>query len=221
MKELNIIFLGAPGSGKGTRASAMSEILNIPQVATGDIFRENLKNGTELGNKAKAYMDKGELVPDELTASMVKDRLQKDDCKKGFILDGFPRTLPQADLLEKMLKEMNRSITNVIYIDVSEDLILERLTGRMICTKCQTPYHVKYNPPAKANVCDKCGAPLYVRDDDNPETIKKRLAVFEKTTKPLVDFYKNQGKLFTLSGDADVSNIKEYVKGVCAELKFI
>ena len=190
MKKPNIIMLGAPGSGKGTRAVALCEVLSIVQVATGDLFRNNIKEGTPLGKLAKSYIDKGELVPDEVTASMVKDRLSKPDVQNGFILDGFPRTLKQAEMLDTILDEIGEKISYVIYLNVPSEEIVRRISGRMICSKCQAPYHKEFNPPKQEGVCDKCGGSLYTRDDDKPETVKNRLAVFESTTLPLVDFYR-------------------------------
>ena len=204
MKKANLIMLGAPGSGKGTRAVALCEVLNVVQVATGDLFRNNIKGGTELGNLAKSYIDKGELVPDEVTASMVKDRLQQPDCQNGFILDGFPRTIKQADMLEKILSDIGQEISYVLYLDVSDEEILKRISGRLICEKCQAPYHKIFSPSKVEGVCDKCGGKLYQRDDDKPETVKKRLEVFRKNTFPLVDYYEKKGILVKL--DAEMSN---------------
>lgn len=184
MKKANLIMLGAPGSGKGTRAVAICEVLGIVQVATGDLFRNNLKNGTPLGKLAKSYMDKGELVPDDVTAAMVKDRLMQPDTEKGFVLDGFPRTIKQAEMLDKMLAEMGREIAAVVYLDVPDEEIVKRISGRMVCEKCQAPYHKVFTPPKVEGVCDKCGGKLYTRDDDKPETVKKRLDVFRSTTLP-------------------------------------
>ena len=191
-------MLGAPGSGKGTRANVLCGLLKIPQISTGDIFRENLKNNTELGKIAKGYMESGGLVPDEITVAMVAERLEKDDVKNGFILDGFPRTVKQAEELEKMLGQKGEKLTSVIFINVSDDVIMERLSGRRICGKCQAPYHTSFSPPKNAETCDKCGEPLTVREDDKPETVKKRLEVFASTTLPLVEFYKLRGLLIDL-----------------------
>lgn len=209
-------MLGAPGSGKGTRAVAVCEVLNIVQVSTGDLFRFNLKNGTPLGKLAESYMNKGELVPDDLTAAMVKERLQQPDTKNGFVLDGFPRNVAQAKMLDKMLDQMGEKIAAVIYLDVPEDEIIKRISGRLICRKCQASYHKSYSPPKEENVCDKCGGELYVRDDDKPETVKKRLEVFQKNTFPLVEYYKKEGLLVTLppelSAKGAVEDMRELAK---------
>lgn len=218
MKKANLIMLGAPGSGKGTRAVALCEVLNVIQVATGDLFRNNIKAGTELGKLAKSYIDKGELVPDEVTASMVKDRLQQPDVKNGFILDGFPRTIKQAEMLENILKELGEKITAVIYLDVSDEEIIKRISGRVICEKCQAPYHKEYSPSKVDGVCDKCGGTLYTRDDDKPETVRNRLDVFRKNTFPLVDFYKNKGLLTTLPPELSEAGAVEDMRKVSKDL---
>ncbi|MBO5254447.1 MAG: adenylate kinase [Opitutales bacterium] len=213
MKKANLIMLGAPGSGKGTRAVALCEVLNVVQVATGDLFRNNIKSGTELGKLAKSYIDKGELVPDEVTASMVKDRLQQPDTEKGFILDGFPRTIKQAEMLENILKELNEEITAVIYLDVADEEIVKRISGRVICEKCQAPYHKEFSPSKVEGICDKCGGKLYTRDDDKPETVINRLEVFRKNTFPLVDFYEKKGLVVRipaeLSKEGAVSDMRK------------
>ena len=169
MKKANLIMLGAPGSGKGTRAVALCEVLGIVQVSTGDLFRNNIKEGTELGRLAKSYINKGELVPDGVTAAMVKDRLSKPDTAGGFILDGFPRTLAQAEMLDKILAELGQEISYALYLDVPDAEIVRRISGRMICSDCQAPYHREFNPPKSEGVCDKCGGKLFTRDDDKPE----------------------------------------------------
>jgi len=206
-------MLGAPGSGKGTRAVALCEVLNVVQVATGDLFRNNIKGGTELGKLAKSYIDKGELVPDEVTASMVKDRLQQPDTQKGFILDGFPRTIKQAEMLESILKELGEEITAVIFLDVPDAEIVKRISGRVICEKCQAPYHKEYSPSKVEGVCDKCGGKLYTRDDDKPETVLNRLEVFRKNTFPLVEFYEKKGLIVRippeLSAEGAVSDMRK------------
>lgn len=213
MKKANLIMLGAPGSGKGTRAVALCEVLNVVQVATGDLFRNNIKSGTELGKLAKSYIDKGELVPDEVTASMVKDRLQQPDTEKGFILDGFPRTIKQAEMLENILKELNEEITAVMYLDVADEEIVKRISGRVICEKCQAPYHKEFSPSKVEGICDKCGGKLYTRDDDKPETVINRLEVFRKNTFPLVDFYEKKGLIVRipaeLSKEGAVSDMRK------------
>ena len=213
MKKANLIMLGAPGSGKGTRAVALCEVLNVVQVATGDLFRNNIKGGSELGKLAKSYIDKGELVPDEVTANMVKDRLQQPDTEKGFILDGFPRTIKQAEILENILKELGEEITAVIFLDVPDQEIVKRISGRVICEKCQAPYHKEYSPSKVEGVCDKCGGKLYTRDDDKPETVLNRLEVFRKNTFPLVEFYEKKGLIVRippeLSSEGAVSDMRK------------
>lgn len=221
MKKANLIMLGAPGSGKGTRAVALCEVLGIVQVATGDLFRHNLKNETELGKLAKSYMDKGELVPDDVTASMVKDRLMQPDTEKGFVLDGFPRTLKQAEMLEDILKEMNREITAVIYLDVPDEEIVKRISGRMVCEKCQAPYHKEYTPPKTEGVCDKCGGNLYTRDDDKPETVQKRLDVYRSTTLPLVDFFGKKDLVVKIPPELSSAGAVADMTDLCKQLGLI
>ncbi len=221
MKNANLIMLGAPGSGKGTRAVAICEVLNIVQVATGDLFRHNMKNNTELGKLAESYMDKGELVPDDVTAAMVKDRLQNPDTEKGFVLDGFPRTLKQAEMLESILKEMNREITAVVYLEVADEEIVKRISGRMVCEKCQAPYHKEYTPPKQEGVCDKCGGTLYTRDDDKPETVQKRLDVFRSTTLPLVDFYDKKGLIVKIPPELSSAGAVADMRELCKKLGLI
>ncbi len=221
MKKANLIMLGAPGSGKGTRAVAICEVLGIVQVATGDLFRNNIKNDTELGKLAQSYMNKGELVPDDVTAAMVKDRLSNPDTKKGFVLDGFPRTLKQAEILDGILKEMNREITAVIYLDVSDEEIVKRISGRMVCEKCQAPYHKEFTPPKQEGVCDKCGGKLYTRDDDKPETVRKRLDVFRTTTFPLVDFYGQKGLVVKIPPELSEAGAVADMRELCKKLELI
>ena len=214
-------MLGAPGSGKGTRAVAICEVLGIVQVATGDLFRHNLKNDTELGKLAKSYMDKGELVPDDVTAAMVKDRLMQADTEKGFVLDGFPRTLKQAEMLDDILKEMNREITAVVYLDVADEEIVKRISGRMVCEKCQAPYHKEYTPPKTEGVCDKCGGALYTRDDDKPETVQKRLNVYRTTTLPLVDFYEKKNLIVKIAPELSSAGAVADMRELCKEIGLI
>ncbi len=206
---LNLVLLGGPGSGKGTQADQLKTNLELPHIATGDIFRENLKNQTDLGKLAKAYMDRGDLVPDDVTESMVKDRLDRPDTEKGFIMDGFPRTIGQAEALTEMLVALNRRIDAVLHIRVSDEEIVSRLSGRLICRNCQTPYHCKFNPPTQEGICDACGGELYQRDDDNPATIRTRLKTYHGQTAPLIDYYKKAGLLIEINGEGDVAAVTE------------
>lgn len=198
---MNLIFLGAPGVGKGTYTSRIKDKYGLVHISTGDLFRENMKNNTPLGIEAKGYIEKGQLVPDEVTINMLKDRLKKDDTKNGFILDGFPRTIPQADALGKFAK-----IDKVINFVADEDVIIRRLSGRRICRKCQAIYHVDNIPTKVEGVCDKCGGEVYQRDDDKPEAIKERLKVYEKQTAPLIDYYKEKGMLAVIDASVDINN---------------
>ncbi len=197
---MRLIILGAPGAGKGTQAAILSEKLNIPHISTGDIFRNSIRMGTELGKEAKEYIDKGLLVPDELTIQIVKERLNKDDCRKGFILDGFPRTIPQAEYLEKALEEMGVSLDVVLNIHVPDEEIVKRLSGRRVCPNCGASYHVLYNPPEVEGICDSCSHKVVQREDDKEETVKNRLKTYHDQTEPLIDFYRNKGKLVTVVG---------------------
>lgn len=199
--------MGLPGAGKGTQAEKIVEKYNIPHISTGDMFRAAIKDGTELGLKAKSFMDKGELVPDEVTIGIVRDRLSKDDCKKGFLLDGFPRTVPQAEALEAMLTELDKLIDYVINIDVNQEILLERLTGRRICKNCGSTYHLVFNPPREENTCDKCGGELYQRADDNAETVGTRLQVNIEQSKPLLDFYEEKGYLRNIDGQQEINKV--------------
>jgi adenylate kinase len=207
--SLDLVLLGGPGSGKGTQAEQLTKRLNLPHIATGDLFRENLKHQTELGRLAKTYMDRGELVPDDVTESMVQERLARPDTADGFILDGFPRTLPQAEALTEMLTEMQRRLAGVLYINVSDEEIVRRLSGRLICRNCQTPYHLDFKPPAQPGRCDACGGELYQRDDDNPDTVRARLKTFHGQTAPLVDYYQAAGLLIEIDGEGDVAGVTE------------
>lgn len=209
--NVDIVLFGAPGSGKGTQAEQICKQFDLKHVATGDLFRENLKNETDLGKLAKTYMDKGELVPDDVTAAMLKDRLQKPDAKSGIILDGFPRTLPQAEALKGIMDDLGRSINGVLYIKVSDEELVSRLAGRWICRSCQTPFHTKFNPPTQEGVCDACGGELYQRDDDKPETVRARLKTFHNQTAPLIDYYTNAGLLTEIGGEGEVSAVSERV----------
>ena len=197
---MKIIMVGAPGAGKGTQAKRIAEKYGIPHVSTGDIFRANLKEGTELGLKAKVFMDKGALVPDEITIGMLMDRIHQPDCKDGYVLDGFPRNIPQAEALTKALSEANESMDAVVDVDVPDENIMDRMSGRRTCRKCGEGYHTKYNPPKVDGICDVCGGELYIRDDDKPETVKKRLTVYHDQTQPLIDYYTKQGILKSVNG---------------------
>lgn len=204
---MNIIMLGAPGAGKGTQAKMIAGKYDIPHISTGDIFRSNIKNGTELGKKAKEYMDQGLLVPDELTCDLVVDRIVADDCKKGFILDGFPRTIPQAEALDAALLKMGAAIDFAINVNVPDNTIVERMSGRRACVSCGATYHVLFAPPKQEGVCDVCGQPLDIREDDRPETVQKRLDVYHAQTQPLIDFYGRQGIVRTIDGTLPMDKV--------------
>ena len=204
---MRIIMLGAPGAGKGTQAKLISERYGIPHISTGDIFRSNIKNGTELGKKAKTYMDQGQLVPDELTCDLVVDRIAQDDAKDGYVLDGFPRTIPQAEALKHALEGRGESVDFAIDVDVPDENIIKRMSGRRACVSCGATYHVVYNPPKKEGVCDVCGSGLILRDDDKPETVKKRLDVYHSQTQPLIDYYQKDGVLKEVDGTREIDTI--------------
>lgn len=207
-KPLYIIMLGAPGAGKGTQARLLSEALAVPQVSSGDIFRENLKNATPLGLLAKQYMESGALVPDDVTINMVMERLGRPDCTKGAVLDGFPRTLAQADALSMALREQGLAIGLVPLLEVSDEAVINRLAGRRVCRDCQAMYHVEFAPPAVEGKCDKCGGELYRRADDEPETVRNRLFVYYKQTAPLIGFYYAHGVLVSLNGDRPIEQVQ-------------
>ena len=211
--------MGLPGAGKGTQAEQIVEQYGIPHISTGDMFRAAMKEGTELGLKAKSFMDKGELVPDEVTIGIVRERLNKQDCENGFLLDGFPRTVAQAEALETITKELNKQIDYVINIDVDQSILMERLTGRRICKDCGATYHLVFNPPAKEGVCDKCGGELYQRADDNAETVSTRLSVNVKQSQPLLDFYQEKGYLRNINGNQDINIVFEDVRQLLAGVK--
>ena len=204
---MKIVMLGAPGAGKGTQAKMIAERYGIPHVSTGDIFRANIKNGTELGREAKAYMDKGELVPDELTVRILLDRVAQDDCKNGYVLDGFPRTIPQAETLKKELDRLGESIDFAIDVDVPDENIVKRMGGRRACVNCGATYHIEHVPPKKEGICDVCGSELILRDDDKPETVQNRLNVYHSQTQPLIDFYTAEGVLKTVDGTQDMKDV--------------
>ncbi|GBE01582.1 adenylate kinase [bacterium BMS3Bbin06] len=215
---MRIVLLGAPGAGKGTQAKKLIDKYGIPQISTGDILRKAVADGTPLGTEAKSYMNKGELVPDSVVIGLVKERLQQDDCKKGFILDGFPRNTAQAETLDRVLGEMGVPLQIALSVDVDPDVLMKRLTGRRTCRQCGQMYNIYFSPPAKEGICDKCGGELYHRDDDKEETIRKRLEVYENQTAPLIEYYKNKGILKSVNG---VGNIEEIFANVCAILDSI
>ena len=204
---MKIIMLGAPGAGKGTQAKMIAEKYGVPHVSTGDIFRANIKEGTELGKEAKQYMDQGLLVPDELTVKILLDRVAKDDCKNGYVLDGFPRTIPQAEVLDKALNELGDKIDYAIDVDVPDENIVKRMGGRRARLTCGATYHIEHVPPKKEGICDKCGSELVLRDDDKPETVKNRLSVYHEQTQPLIDFYTEKGVLRTVDGTQDMKDV--------------
>ncbi|WNS80736.1 adenylate kinase [Domibacillus sp. DTU_2020_1001157_1_SI_ALB_TIR_016] len=216
---MNLVLMGLPGAGKGTQAEKIVEKYGVPHISTGDMFRAAMKDETELGLKAKSFMDKGELVPDEVTIGIVNERLAKADCEKGFLLDGFPRTVAQAEALEDILFGLNRKIDYVINVEVDQDILMARLTGRRICKACGATYHLEFNPPAKEDTCDRCGGELYQRADDNAETVQNRLDVNVKQTAPLLAFYSEKGYLKNINGQQDINvvfeNIDELLKGLC------
>lgn len=204
---MKIIMLGAPGAGKGTQAKMIAEQYGIPHISTGDIFRANIKNGTELGMEAKKYMDQGLLVPDELTVKILLDRVAQDDCKDGYVLDGFPRTIPQAKVLDKALTELGDKIDYAINVDVPDENIVRRMGGRRACLSCGATYHIEHVPPKKEGICDTCGQELVLRDDDKPETVQNRLNVYHEQTQPLIEFYQAKGVLKTVDGTVDMKDV--------------
>ena len=214
---MKIIMLGAPGAGKGTQAKKIAEKYDIPHISTGDIFRANIKEGTELGKKAKTYMDQGLLVPDELVVDLVVDRLQKDDCKKGYILDGFPRTIPQAESLTEALNKIHEKMDFAIDVEVPDENIVTRMGGRRACVGCGATYHIVFNPTKKEGICDTCGEALILRDDDKPETVQKRLDVYHAQTQPLIDYYKNSGILKEVDGTMDMEDVFKAIVQILGE----
>ncbi|MBQ1526892.1 MAG: adenylate kinase [Lachnospiraceae bacterium] len=219
---MKIIMLGAPGAGKGTQAKRIAEQYGIPHVSTGDIFRANIKEQTPLGMEAKSYMDRGELVPDELTVKILLDRVAKDDCKNGYVLDGYPRTIPQAEVLDKAIEETkdpsaigaDEKIDFAINVDVPDENIINRMSGRRACLKCGATYHIQYMPPKTEGICDKCQSELVIRDDDKPETVRNRLSVYHEQTAPLIDYYSNKGILRTVDGTKDVDEVFSDIKNI-------
>lgn len=211
---MQVIFMGLPGAGKGTQAEKIVEEFGIPHISTGDIFRAAMAEGTPLGLKAKEYVDKGQLVPDDVTIGIVRERLSQPDTAKGFLLDGFPRTVPQAEALDKALSEMGRNIDVVIHLNVNRESLLERLTGRRICRSCGSTYHVLFNPPKEEGKCDKCGGELYQRADDSVDTVATRLDVNIKQQEPLLHFYEAKGLLRTVDGEAEINEVFEQISGI-------
>ncbi|MFZ7104431.1 MAG: adenylate kinase [Peptococcaceae bacterium] len=204
---MRILLMGPPGAGKGTQAEKLTAELNIPHISTGDMFRKAIKEGTELGVRAKSFMDQGKLVPDEVTIGIVKERLSEADCRNGFLLDGFPRTVPQADALDEILKQLNMNLEAVVNMKVSRDELIERLTGRRVCKACGATYHVMFNPPEKENVCNKCGGDLYQRNDDKVETVQNRLDVYEEQTAPLINYYQQKRLLKEINGAQSMEDV--------------
>ena len=205
-------MFGPPGAGKGTQASFLSGELNIPHISTGDILRENVKNGTALGKLAKSYMDKGELVPDKILIDIIKERLQKPDTRKGFILDGFPRTIPQAEALDVILEDINKRLDIVINVDVGAVALIRRLSGRWSCKSCGAPYNLQTKPPKVEGICDVCGGELYQRDDDKETAIKNRIAVYKKQTEPVLDYYKKKGLLANIDGEREIEEVTSDIR---------
>ena len=214
---MKIVMLGAPGAGKGTQAIKIADKYDIPHISTGDIFRANIKGGTELGQKAKSYIDKGELVPDEVTIGMLLDRIAQDDCKNGYVLDGFPRTIPQAESLTEALKSQGDQIDFALNIDVPDEAIIQRMSGRRACPKCGATYHIVYAAPKTENICDKCGTELIIRSDDKPETVKDRLNVYHQQTEPLIAYYKAAGVLREVDGTQELPKVFEDVVAILSE----
>jgi len=215
---MNLILLGPPGAGKGTQAKIIMDKYGIPQISTGDMLREAVAKGTELGKKAKEYMTQGKLVPDEIVIGMVKERLKQKDCEKGFILDGFPRTLAQAEALDRIMGEMGKKIDAVINVNVPEEEVVRRIAYRRTCRNCGAIYHLIYNPPKKPGICDKCGGELYQREDDKEETVRERYRVYKKNTEPLIEYYKKKGILFDVDGTKDIEGVKREILDILSKL---
>ncbi len=214
--NMKIVMLGAPGAGKGTQARMISEKFGIPQISTGDIFRANIRDNTELGQRAKSYMDQGLLVPDQVTCDLVVDRISKDDCAEGYILDGFPRTIPQAEALTKALEKTGSRIDFAIDVEVPDDHIVERMSGRRACPQCGETFHILYRKPVKDGICDHCGNELILRDDDHPDTVQKRLDVYHSQTQPLIEYYREQGVLHSIDGTREMDTV---FADICAVLE--
>ena len=214
---MKIIMLGAPGAGKGTQAKMIADKYSVPHVSTGDIFRANIKNGTELGMEAKKYMDQGLLVPDELTVKILLDRVAQDDCKNGYVLDGFPRTIPQAEVLDNELTKLDETIDFAIDVNVPDENIINRMSGRRACLACGATYHIAHVPPKQEGICDRCGKELVLRDDDKPETVKNRLEIYHEQTQPLIDFYTKKGVLKTVDGTVPMNEVFEAIVAILGE----
>ncbi len=216
---MKLLIMGPPGAGKGTQAGKIVAEYQIPHISTGDMFRHAIKEGTALGKKAKKYLDQGLLVPDEVTNGIVRERLSKDDCTKGFLLDGYPRTVSQAVSLDEMLFDLSMKVDVVLNIAVSNTILFKRLTGRRICKTCGVTYHISFNPPKKEGVCDECGGELFQRKDDNAETVENRLAVYNNQTKPLLDYYSAKGNLYTIDGEQDIDEVFNEINQILGRLK--
>lgn len=214
---MKVVMLGAPGAGKGTQAKKIAAKYSIPHISTGDIFRANIKNGTELGKKAKTYMDQGLLVPDELVVDLVVDRVNQEDCANGYVLDGFPRTIPQAEALTKALAGQGQKLDYAIDVDVPDENIVRRMGGRRACIGCGATYHLEYAPPKQEGICDTCGGELILRDDDKPETVTKRLGVYHEQTQPLIDYYTNAGILKRVDGTVDIDEVFQAITEILGE----
>jgi adenylate kinase len=219
MSEINLILFGPPGAGKGTQADRLQADFQLPYIATGDMLRQNVKDGTELGREAKKYMDAGDLVPDDVIVAMAADRLGEDDAQDGFILDGFPRTIDQAEALDKQLSEMGRRITAALLIDVPDDELIRRLSGRRVCVKSGHNYHIEFDPPKREGVCDQDGSRLVQRDDDKPEVIENRLKVYHEKTAPLIDYYDEQGLMRRIDGTRPPAEVHDHIRAVIATLR--
>ncbi|MGQ9682126.1 MAG: adenylate kinase [Anaerolineae bacterium] len=218
---MNIVLLGAPGAGKGTQAALLSEELGIPHVASGDLFREALRGDTPLGREARSYMDRGELVPDAVTIAMVRERLRQPDTERGVILDGFPRTVEQAQALDRILAEDGRHVELAVFIDVRPEVLVQRLSGRWICQDCQGVYHTLHHPPQEAGTCDVCGGGLYQRTDDRPETQARRIEVYLQQTAPLIDYYRRQGRLVEVNGEQDIAAVQDALRAAIARVQAV
>nr|MBQ8253850.1 adenylate kinase [Lachnospiraceae bacterium] len=214
---MKIIMLGAPGAGKGTQAKMIADKYSVPHISTGDIFRANIKNGTELGMEAKKYMDQGLLVPDELTVKILLDRVAQDDCKDGYVLDGFPRTIPQAKVLDDELTKLGETIDYAIDVNVPDENIINRMSGRRACLACGATYHITHVPPKQEGICDRCGKELVLRDDDKPETVKNRLEIYHEQTQPLIDFYTEKGVLKTVDGTVPMNEVFDAIVAILGE----